>query len=271
LLQTVVQILNGYAQGTRYEIHRTDDGLLAAGSPGVQLTWMDAKVGDWVVTPRIGKPVEVQALWLNALARFGDLVPDGPAWLERGRKSFNERFWNSETGCLYDVVDVDHRDGLCDGNIRPNQLWALGGLPVELLTGAQRQQALEVVEQHLLTPLGLRTLSPSSERYCGRYLGGVKARDGAYHQGTVWPWLLGAFVECWLGVHGDTPETRQQARTRFLAPLERHRKEAGLDHLSEIADGDAPHSPRGCPFQAWSVSEWLRLDRQILQVLAAGQ
>ncbi len=266
LLTAVEAILTGYATGTRYQIHRDDDGLIAAGVPGVQLTWMDAKVGDWVVTPRIGKPVEIQALWLNALAAFPDLLPEAARWLQRGLESFREKFWNHETGCLYDVVDVNHQPGTVDARLRPNQIFALGGFPLTLVAAGQAAQALQVVEEHLLTPLGLRTLSPMSPEYCGRYQGNVRARDGAYHQGTVWPWLLGAFVEAWLKVHGDTPANRQLARGRFLTELERHRKTAaGLNHLSEIMDGDSPWSPRGCPFQAWSVGEWIRLDQQLLQ------
>lgn len=264
LMQAVSKILRGYSQGTRYDIHLAADGLLAAGIPGVQLTWMDAKVGDWVVTPRIGKPVEIQALWLNALAAFPDLLAETADWLARGRQSFVERFWNDELGCLHDVVDVDHQPGRIDASIRPNQLLALGALPLTLVTPEAARRALEVVETHLLTPLGLRTLSPSSPEYVGRYHGNVRQRDGAYHQGTAWPWWLGPFVEAWLTVHGSSPENLRLARERFLGPLQRHRKEAGLDHLSEIVDGDAPHSPRGCPFQAWSVGEYLRLDLQVL-------
>ncbi len=265
LLGTVRAIIAGYAEGTRYRIHLDDDGLIAAGVPGVQLTWMDAKVGDWVVTPRIGKPVEIQALWLNALAAFPEAHPSAVEWLARGQQSFMERYWNETTGCLNDVVDVDHVRGQVDDSIRPNQLFAMGGLPTSLLSPGQTQRALQVVEEHLLTPLGMRTLSPSSPRYCGRYQGDVRSRDGAYHQGTVWPWLMGAFVLTWLKVRGDTPENRQLARQQFLAPLERHRREAGLDHISEIADADAPHTPRGCPFQAWSLGEYVRLDLQILR------
>lgn len=259
LREAVRAILVGYAAGTRYGIRLEEDGLLAAGQPGVQLTWMDAKVGDWVVTPRIGKPVEIQALWLNALAAFPDLLPAGPAWLVCGKRSFEERFWNVETGALYDVIDVDHVPGKLDGSVRPNQLFACGGLPLTLTTPARTASILRVVEEHLLTPLGPRSLSPASTEYHGRYQGNVTARDGAYHQGTVWPWLLGAYLEAALKLHGATPEHRRKLRQQWLDPLERHRREAGLEHLSEIADGDAPHTPRGCPFQAWSVGEYLRI------------
>jgi len=264
LHHAVEQIFAGYSAGTRYRIHLDDDGLIACGEPGVQLSWMDAKVGDWVVTPRSGKPVEIQALWLNALAAFPDLNPSATAWLKQGTHSFQQRFWNEQLGCLYDVVDVDHQPGMRDATIGPNQVFALGGLPLTLTTPAQTASALAMVEQHLLTPLGLRTRSPADPGYHGRFQGSVRERDGAYHTGTVWPWLIGGFVEAWVKQHGSTAEVKQQARQRFLTPLERHFKEAGLDHISEVADGDAPHTPRGCPFQAWSLGEYLRLDRHVL-------
>lgn len=264
LATAVEQIFAGYSAGTRFGIHRDDDGLIACGEPGVQLTWMDAKVGEWVVTPRIGKPVEIQALWLNALAAFPESHPQAREWLKQGCASFQHRFWNEQLGCLYDVIDVNHQPGEQDQTIAPNQVFALGGLPLTLTTTAQSKRALEVVEQHLLTPLGLRTRSPIDPGYHGRFQGGVKERDGAYHTGTVWPWLIGPYVEAWVKQHGSSPEIKQQARQRFLTPLERHFKEAGLDHISEVADGDAPHTPRGCPFQAWSLGEYLRLDLQVL-------
>jgi predicted glycogen debranching enzyme len=258
-------ILTGYAAGTRYAI-RCDgvDGLLAAGEPGVQLTWMDAKVGDWVVTPRIGKPVEVQALWLNALhvgSRFSERWRDLGV---RGQASFRERFWHEAAGGLYDVVDCDHRAGAVDAAFRPNQIFAVGGLPLMLLEGERARRLVETVAARLWTPVGLRSLAPGEPGYAGRYAGGVRERDGAYHQGTVWPWLLGAFVEAWVRVRGATPEAKRTARERFLVPLWRHLDDAGLGHVAEIADGDAPHTPRGCPFQAWSVGEALRLDRVVL-------
>ena len=264
-LETAVDdILAGYAAGTRYGIRLDSDGLLAAGQPGVQLTWMDAKVGDWVVTPRIGKPVEVEALWLNALWLVGQR---NRRWLEvfaRGRQSFCQRFWNDATGGLNDVVDLNHERGTFDASFRPNQVLALGGLPLALVDGARARRAIEAVEQRLWTPVGLRSLAPGEPGYIGRYAGGVLARDAAYHQGTVWPWLLTPFVEAWVRARGGRPDARQEARARFLAPLLRHLDEAGLDHVSEIADGDAPHRPNGCPFQAWSVGEALRLDRVVL-------
>jgi predicted glycogen debranching enzyme len=260
----VEAILGGYARGTRYGIRVDDDGLLAAGAPGVQLTWMDAKVGDWVVTPRIGKPVEVQALWLNAL-RIGSGFSE--RWAElyaRGREAFANRFWDEAAGALHDVVDVDHRRDAVDPAFRPNQIFAVGGLPFALIEGARARRIVDAVEVRLLTPLGLRSLAPDEPDYAPRYRGGVRERDGAYHQGTVWPWLMGAFVEAWVRVRGETPDAKREARARFLAPLFSRLDDAGVGHLPEVADGDPPHAPGGCPFQAWSVGEALRLARIVL-------
>ncbi len=264
-LEAAVQaILNGYSAGTRHGIRCDADGLLAAGEAGVQLTWMDAKVGDWVVTPRIGKPVEIQALWLNAL-RIGAAM--GGRWAEafaRGLASFEDRFWNENGDWLYDVVDADHEPGKVDALFRPNQIFAVGGLPFAILDGDRARQVVDAVETRLLTPLGLRSLAPGEPGYLGRYEGGIRERDGAYHQGTVWPWLLGPFVEAWVRVRGGGAAAKVEARDRFLSPIAAHLDQAGLGHVSEIADGDAPHTPRGCPFQAWSVAEALRLDRLVL-------
>jgi len=259
LTGAVAAILEGYARGTRHGIHLDDDGLLAAGAPGLQLTWMDARVGDRVITPRIGKPVEVQALWLNALHLGGGGSSRWAEVLARGRASFAARFWNAATGCLHDVVDVDHRPGTADGTVRPNQILAVGGLPLALLDGEQARAVVDVVEARLWTPLGLRSLAPGEPGYVPRYRGGVAERDGAYHQGTAWPWLLGPFVDAWLRVHGDSADRRREARERFLAPLLAHLDEAGLGHVSEVADAEPPHVPGGCPFQAWSVGEALRI------------
>ncbi|MET0620441.1 MAG: amylo-alpha-1,6-glucosidase [Thermoanaerobaculia bacterium] len=269
ILQTAFgEILTGYARGTRFGIRADEDGLLAAGVPGVQLTWMDARVGDWVVTPRIGKPVEIQALWINAL-RIADAFTDQfRDLLARATDSFERRFWNEAQGCLYDVVDPDHRPGTVDATLRPNQIFAVGGLPFPLLTGERARRVVDAVEAKLWTPLGLRTLPPDAPGYRGRYEGGPLERDGAYHQGTAWPYLLGAFAEAWVRVRGGDSETIRAARARFLEPLEAHLAEAGLGHVSEIVDGDAPHTPRGCPFQAWSIAEMLRLDRAVLRTRA---
>jgi predicted glycogen debranching enzyme len=260
-LDTAVEsILDGYAKGTRFGIRCDQDGLITAGQAGVQLTWMDAKVGDWVVTPRIGKPVEIQALWLNALKLAGK------RWkplFERGRESFATRFWNEDAGCLYDVVDADHRPGAVEAAVRPNQIFAVGGLPEMLLDKQRARRVVDAVETHLLTPLGLRSLAPGDPNYKGRYEGGVRERDGSYHQGTVWPWLIGPFVEAWLRVRGSTVAARREAKRRFVEPLLAHLNEAGLGHVCEIADADPPHTPRGCPFQAWSLGELLRVQAML--------
>jgi glycogen debranching enzyme len=257
-------ILGGYARGTRFGIRADEDGLLAAGEPGVQLTWMDAKVGDWVVTPRIGKPVEVQALWINALAIAATFDARWRPMHDRALASFRERFWNEAGGFLYDVVDAGHARGTADATFRPNQIYAAGGLPFPILEGDRARKVVDAVEARLATPLGLRSLDPADPAYAGRYEGGPRERDGAYHQGTVWPYLAGAFVDAWVRVRGGTESAKAEARCRFLAPLLAHLDDAGLGHVSEIADGDAPHTPRGCPFQAWSVGELIRIDRVVL-------
>ena len=255
----VLAILDGYSKGTRYGIRCDEDGLLTAGEPGLQLTWMDAKVGNWVVTPRIGKPVEVQALWLNALRIGSELEPRWRELYTRGRNAFEARFWNASRGCLYDVVDPELKAGAADPTLRPNQILAVGGLPFPVLGGPRARSVVDVVEAELLTPLGLRSLAPSEPGYQPHHRGGPRERDAAYHQGTVWAWLLGPFVEAWVRVRGKTPEAKREAAARFLAPLEPHLFRAGMGHISELADGDAPHTPGGCPFQAWSLGEFLRL------------
>jgi predicted glycogen debranching enzyme len=257
-------ILDGYLRGTRYRIRCDDDGLLAAGEPGVQMTWMDAKVDDRVVTPRVGKAVEVQALWLNALKIAGAWSPRCLETFQRGLHAFESRFWNDCGGYLNDVVDVDHRAGAVDATFRPNQVLAVGGLPHALLDRERARRMVDAVEARLLTPMGLRSLAPDDPAYVPHHQGGARERDAAYHQGTVWPWLIGPFVEAWVRVRSDTPAAKREARTRFLVPLLRHLDEAGLGHIPEIADGDPPHTPRGCPFQAWSLGEVLRLELEIL-------
>jgi len=264
LKNAIEAILTGYSKGTRFGIRLDDDGLLAAGESGVQLTWMDVKVGDWVVTPRIGKPVEVQALWLNALGIATGFSGRWKTFFMRGCQAFTDRFWNEAGGYLYDVVDPNHQRGTVDASFRPNQIFAIGGLPVAVLQGEQAKKVVEAVESRLWTPLGLRSLAPAEPSYCPRYEGGVRERDGAYHQGTVWPWLMGAFVEAWVRVRGGSQNAIDEARNRFLEPLIRHLDDAGLGHVSEIADADPPHTPRGCPFQAWSLGELLRLKLVVL-------
>lgn len=261
MLPVLEDMVAHHTQGTDYGI-KVDpaDGLLRAGEPGVQLTWMDAKVGDWVVTPRIGKPVEINALWHNALhvaallarrAGKADAADDYQARGARVKASFARVFWNPEAQCLYDVIGDDGRP---DASLRPNQVFALS-LPFPLLDDTQARAVVETVTAHLLTPYGLRTLSPQSPDYRGHYgPGDQRFRDGAYHQGTVWPWLLGAFVDAHLQVHGDT----SAARALLLPFLSASLNEYGVDTLCEVRDGDAPHAPNGCIAQAWSVGELLR-------------
>ncbi|MBI1916206.1 MAG: glycogen debranching enzyme family protein [Planctomycetes bacterium] len=270
LWEAVDAILDGYTRGTRYGI-RLDEGLLAAGEPGVQLTWMDVQVDGQVLSPRVGKPVEVEALWLNALWVRSGAVQHWADLFARGCESFRARFWNEAGGCLYDVVDCDHQAGRMDATFRPNQIFAVGGLPFALLEGERARRVVEAVEARLWTPRGLRSLAPGEPGYAPRYEGGVRERDRAYHEGTVWPWLMGPFVEAWVRVRGETPESKREARARFLEPLLRQVDEAGLGHLCEIADGDSPHTPRGCPFQAWSLGEALRLALVVLKEGAENQ
>ena len=259
LYATLTDIVDWHERGTRYGIRVDNAGLLRAGEPGVQLTWMDAKVGDWVVTPRIGKPVEIQALWFNALCVMRDLAESfGDAtnakrfkqMATRAKRSFNEKFWNDAAGCLYDVIDGEERDG----SIRPNQIFAVS-LPHAMLTKARAKQVVAVVERDLLTPYGLRSLVPDDAQYCAHYTGGVLERDGAYHQGTVWAWLLGPFITAYLKTN-DGKAARAQA-ARWVKGLSEHLHDAGLGQVSEIFDGAAPYEPNGCAAQAWSVAEWL--------------
>jgi len=264
LWRAVRAILDGYVRGTRFGIRLDSDGLIAAGEPGVALTWMDARVEDQPVTPRIGKPVEIQALWLNALSAVieaggPDAVERWEETYERGVDAFRLRFWNEERGCLYDVVDVNHERGKVDASIRPNQVFAAGGLPLTILDAARARRVVDLAFEKLWTPMGPRSLAPGEPGYCPHYEGGVPDRDGCYHQGTVWPWLAGPFVEAWLVSRGRTAQAKAEARERFLVPLAAHVSEAGLGHVSEIADAEPPHVPRGCPFQAWSLSELIRI------------
>jgi predicted glycogen debranching enzyme len=260
----ILEIVAGYSAGTRHGIRRDDDGLLRAGEAGVQLTWMDAKVGDFIVTPRRGKPVEIQALWVHALLAAARLDGRHAEAAAIARAALENRFWNDERGMLFDVVDVEHAAGVMDPLCRPNQIFAAGGLPVTLLSPERAWSVVAAVERELWTPLGLRTLARGEPGYAPHYAGGVRERDVAYHQGTVWPWLIGPFVEAWVKVHGGTRAAKVMARARFVAPLLAHLTRAGLGHVSEVADGDAPHHPGGCPFQAWSLGELLRLERSVL-------
>jgi predicted glycogen debranching enzyme len=250
-------IIEHHVVGTRFGIGvDRADGLLREGTPDLPLTWMDARMDGWVVTPRRGKPVEIQALWANALALMAEWGEALGRTTETYRRlaaqacaSFNARFWNERTGCLFDVVDGDTGD---DPAIRPNQVFAIS-LRYPVLAQPHWQPVLDRVRATLLTPLGLRTLSPDHPAYCGRYFGDLRARDGAYHQGTVWPWLLGHFVDAWVRAYGDRHAARE-----LLAALPRHLGEAGIGSVSEIFDAESPFEPRGCIAQAWSVAEILR-------------
>jgi predicted glycogen debranching enzyme len=255
------EIVEWNLAGTRFGIKAEEDGLLHAGEADTQLTWMDAKVNGRAVTPRAGKPVEVQGLWYNALSiqrELARIAGDEHAEsllrerAERTRASFNLVFWNTELECLYDVVNGDIRDP----SIRPNQALALG-LAYPIVDRERGARILKVIEMHLLTPMGLRTLAPSDPAFRPVYSGGVTSRDSAYHQGTVWPWLMGRFLKAYRWVNGDSAETRDRIR-RWIGNFERHLREAGLGHVSELASGNAPYRPGGCIAQAWSVGELLR-------------
>jgi predicted glycogen debranching enzyme len=263
LLSAVDAILTGFTHGTRYGIAADTDGLLRCGQPGVALTWMDAKVGDWVVTPRIGKPVEVQALWLNALALSARRNAQWHFQFVRGLTAFHDRFWNEAKGCLYDVVDANHLAGAMDDRVRPNQLFALGGLPLVLVHDDRARRIMQTVEEQLWTPMGPRSLAPGEPDYAATYEGDLRKRDGSYHQGTVWPWLAGPFIEAWVRLRNHTPEAKDEARSSYLGALMDY-DQVGLLHLPEIADATAPFTPRGCPFQAWSLAELIRLEYKVL-------
>ncbi len=274
LYPVFTSIIDFHIKGTRYNIKMAENGLLNAGALGAQLTWMDAKIGDWVVTPRSGRPVEIQALWYNALKimedlaqRFGDedLRKSCSAFASMVVSAFNRLFWNKDKNCLYDVLS----DGPPDATIRPNQVFAVS-LHYSMLSAERARAMVETVERELLTPVGLRTLAPSDSRYRPRYEGDQYSRDSAYHQGTVWPWLLGPFVTAYVSVNGGTAAAREHAHG-LLRGLEAHLSQAGLGQISEIFDADAPHLPRGCFAQAWSVAEVLRaLCQDVYQVVPAG-
>lgn len=256
LLPAMTDILDWHQRGTRYGIHMDSDGLLAAGEPDVQLTWMDAKVGSWVVTPRNGKAVEINALWYNALAIYAHLLvtirrrkkAERYQYLaDKVKRHFSRAFWNAEGKYLFDVVDGERRDAA----IRPNQLFALS-LPFTLLGQHRARMVLATVDKHLLTPVGLRSLSPQDPDYHPEYRNNQFLRDSAYHQGTVWAWLLGPYLTALVRIRGKSG--RKQG-LRMMEAIRGHLSEAGIGQISEIFDGDAPHTPRGCIAQAWSVAE----------------
>ena len=256
LFPVLADIIDWHIRGTRYNIHMDEaDALLYAGEEGVQLTWMDAKVDDWVVTPRTGKAVEINALWYNALCimaslaeQLGEEAGRYAALAERVAAGF-ERFWNAPLGYCYDVLDAPAGP---DGSLRPNQLLAVS-LPHSPLSAERQRSIVDTCARHLLTPHGLRSLSPDDKAYIGRYAGDRRKRDGAYHQGTVWGWLIGPFVLAHRRVYGDVAAARS-----YLLPLLQHLNDHGVGSISEIFEGDAPFAPRGCTAQAWSVAEVLR-------------
>jgi predicted glycogen debranching enzyme len=265
------EILRWHREGTHHGI-RVDprDGLLTQGEAGVQLTWMDAKVGDRVITPRHGKPVEINALWYNALRlmglwahAFGDAQYAAACAREADfvERSFGTAFWNAASGALHDVIGPD---GQPDSRLRPNQIFAVS-LPFPLLDGERQRSVVRVVEKELLTPYGLRTLSRDDAAYVAHYRGGPVERDASYHQGTVWPWLLGPFVRAYLTAYGRTPETVARCR-EILRPLETHLGDALLGSVSEVFDAEPPFRPGGCPAQAWSVAELLRALVELAEV-----
>ena len=258
LLPTLLDIVDRHLAGTRFGIHADRDGLLTQGADGYQLTWMDAKVDGWVVTPRRGKAVEINALWYNALRvlqswlrdEHHDRADEIGGHADTAARAFNARFWNADRGCLFDIVDGEAGN---DDACRPNQVLAIS-LPHPVLDRSRWGPALHAVTTQLLTPVGLRSLAPEHPDYKPHYFGDLRTRDAAYHQGTVWTWLLGHFVDAWLAVH---PEDVTGAR-RLLDQLIDHLNDACVGSISEIFDAEAPFTPRGCIAQAWSVAEVLR-------------
>ncbi len=258
----LAEIVAMHVRGTRFNIHLDTDGLLYAGEPGVQLTWMDAKIGDLVITPRTGKPVEIQALWYNALRIMSDLAgrfghkkdkARFDAMADLAKLSFNGLFWNEAENCLYDVVINGDRDA----SVRPNQIFAVS-LANPILDESHWAAVVAKVESELLTPFGLRSLRPKNAGYVAIYKGSPFERDSAYHQGTVWGWLIGPYVDAFRRVNAKTADCEDRV-AEILSGFRRHLAEAGVGQVSEIFDAEPPHAPRGCPAQAWSVAELLRV------------
>jgi predicted glycogen debranching enzyme len=255
-----MDIIEQHLKGTRFGVGVDPaDGLVRQGTPELPLTWMDAHVGDWVVTPRRGKPVEIQALWYNALRLLERWVreEDGEEMAQpladhaaRARRSFNERYWYAEGGYLYDIIDGEQGN---DSSCRPNQIFAIS-LRHPILDRSRWESVLQVVLEKLVTPVGLRSLTPGDPNYKPRYFGDRRSRDAAYHQGTVWAWLIGPFVDAWLKLY---PEDRTGAR-RWLEGFKGELRDACVGSVSEVFDAQRPFNPRGCIAQAWSVAEALR-------------
>jgi predicted glycogen debranching enzyme len=261
LMPVLRDILDHHLKGTKFNIHvDPQDGLLIQGETDYQLTWMDAKVDGWVVTPRRGKAVEINALFYNALMLFASWLRRTDAdtaglyekHAERARLSFNARFWSDSLGYLYDVVDGEN--GPFDPALRPNQLLAIS-LAHPILDRSHWRSVLQVVQRELLTPVGLRTLARGHPDYKPQYDGDLRARDAAYHQGTVWPWLMGPFMDTWLKVHRDSPLNGNE----LVAALYAHLNSGGMGTIGEIFDAEKPYRPRGSIAQAWSVAELLRV------------
>jgi len=254
------EIIERHDRGTRVNIHTDTDGLLITGTAQSPHTSMDVKVGDRVFTPRPGKAVEINALWYNALrimstlaGKFGtpEEVETYTRRAEAVQARFETTFWNDEARCLYDVVDGPHRDA----SIRPNQIFAIS-LPFPLIQGDRAKRVMDVIDEHLFTPYGLRSLSPRHPEYQGVYEGDLPARDLAYHQGTVWSWLIGPYITALIKIRGKSEAASKLALIK--RSMQDHLQVAGLGTISEIFDGNAPHMPRGCYAQAWSVAELLR-------------
>jgi predicted glycogen debranching enzyme len=264
ILPVLKDIIDWHFKGTRYNIHVDTDGLLYAGEVGQQLTWMDARIGTWVVTPRMGKPVEIQALWYNVLKIFAELLRlneqnkdakavEGSA--AKAKESFDKLFWNAEGNYLYDVID---ENGKPNDELRPNQLFAIS-LPFALLDGEKAEAVLKIVEEKLYTPVGLRSLPMEDTHYVHRYGGDQWHRDSSYHEGTVWSWLLGAYVDGLMKVQGTSGKIQAM---KVINNFRYHLNESCIGQVSEIFDADAPHHPRGCVAQAWGVAELLRVIKE---------
>ncbi|MEO6454647.1 MAG: amylo-alpha-1,6-glucosidase [Ginsengibacter sp.] len=270
ILPVLKDIIDWHYKGTRYNIHVTDDGLLYEGEPGQQLTWMDARIGTWVVTPRMGKPVEIQALWYNVLKIFAELLELNDqhkdafvvnASADKAKQSFNEQFWFEDGNYLYDVID---ENGNPNKELRPNQLFAIS-LPFALVEGEQAQAILKIVEEKLYTPVGLKSLPNDDVNYVPVYGGDAWHRDSSYHEGTVWSWLLGAYVDAIMsepGVVGLDGLSGKEKALKVIDDFKYHLNEGCIGSVSEIFDAEPPHHPRGCIAQAWGVAEILRVIKE---------
>ena len=267
ILPVLKEIVDWHYKGTRYNIHVDEDGLLYAGEWGQQLTWMDARIGAWVVTPRMGKPVEIQALWYNALKIFAELLKLNDQQedalvvnvsAEKAKRSFAKQFWYAEGNYLYDNID---ENGNPVAELRPNQLFAIS-LPFTLIEGEKARAVLKIVEENLYTPVGLRSLPKTDEHYVPVYGGDQWHRDSSYHEGTVWSWLLGPYVDAIMsepGFMGSDGLTGKEKALKIIEDFKYHLAEGCIGSVSEIFDADAPHHPRGCVAQAWGVAEVLRV------------